>query len=33
VRSPLDVVYSLEIDHWNGAERLRLNILDFDVPR
>ena len=27
--SPLDIVYNLEIDHWGGKERLRLNILDF----
>jgi len=25
----LDIVYNLEIDRWRGAERLRLNILDF----
>jgi single-stranded-DNA-specific exonuclease len=25
----LDIVYNLEIDRWQGAERLRLNILDF----
>ena len=25
----IDVVYNLEIDHWNGHETLRLNILDF----
>ncbi|MFC1987864.1 single-stranded-DNA-specific exonuclease RecJ [Chloroflexota bacterium] len=27
--SPIDIVYNLEIDRWGGAERLRLNILDF----
>ncbi|MFC1940174.1 single-stranded-DNA-specific exonuclease RecJ [Chloroflexota bacterium] len=27
--SPLDMVYSLEVDRWGGQERLRLNILDF----
>ncbi len=27
-RSPLDIVYNLEIDHWGGTEMLRLNILD-----
>ena len=27
--SPLDIVYNLEIDHWGGEARLRLNILDF----
>jgi len=26
--SPLDIIYNLEVDHWNGEERLRLNILD-----
>ncbi len=25
----IDIVYNLEIDRWNGKERLRLNILDF----
>jgi len=25
----LDIVYNLEIDHWGGKERLRLNIVDF----
>lgn len=25
----LDIVYNLEIDHWQGEDRLRLNILDF----
>jgi single-stranded-DNA-specific exonuclease len=25
----LDIVYKLEIDRWNGRERLRLNIQDF----
>ncbi len=29
VASHLDIVYNLEVDHWNGGERLRLNILDF----
>jgi len=29
VSSPIDIVYNLEIDHWGGEERLRLNILDF----
>ncbi len=29
VSSPLDIVYNLEVDHWGGEERLRLNILDF----
>ncbi len=29
VASPLDIVYHLEKDRWNGNERLRLNILDF----
>jgi len=29
VSSPLDIVYNLVADCWNGAERLRLNILDF----
>lgn len=27
--APIDIVYNLEIDRWGGAERLRLNILDF----
>jgi single-stranded-DNA-specific exonuclease len=25
----MDIVYNLEVDRWNGNERLRLNILDF----
>ena len=25
----LDIVFNLEVDRWCGAERLRLNILDF----
>ena len=29
VVTPLDIVYNLEVDHWCGEERLRLNILDF----
>ncbi len=31
--SPLDIVYSIEIDRWRGEERLRLNILDFAPAR
>ncbi len=29
VSSPLDIVYNLEIDHWGGGDKLRLNVLDF----
>jgi single-stranded-DNA-specific exonuclease len=29
VQMPLDVVYNLEQDEWNGETRLRLNIIDF----
>jgi single-stranded-DNA-specific exonuclease len=29
IRSSLDVVYQVEADRWNGADRLRLNLLDF----
>ncbi|MBI2836628.1 MAG: single-stranded-DNA-specific exonuclease RecJ [Chloroflexi bacterium] len=29
VVSPLDVVFSLERDNWNGNGRLRMNVLDF----
>jgi single-stranded-DNA-specific exonuclease len=29
IASPLDIVYNMEIDRWQGEERLRLNILDF----
>jgi len=28
-KSPLDIVYTLEQDEWNGTSRLRLNIKDF----
>ncbi|MEK7354025.1 MAG: single-stranded-DNA-specific exonuclease RecJ [Chloroflexota bacterium] len=31
--SLMDIVYNLEIDHWNGQEKLRLNILDFAPSR
>jgi hypothetical protein len=27
--SSIDIVYNLAVDHWNGQERLRLNIVDF----
>ena len=30
ISSPLDIVYSLEVDSWGGEERLRLNVLDFE---
>ncbi len=26
----IDIVYNLEMDHWNGQSKLRLNILDFE---
>jgi hypothetical protein len=29
VQTPLDIVYNLEQDDWNGETRLRLNIMDF----
>ena len=29
VQLPLDIVYNLEQDDWNGESRLRLNIMDF----
>ncbi|MBI4296857.1 MAG: single-stranded-DNA-specific exonuclease RecJ [Chloroflexi bacterium] len=29
VASPIDIVYNLSVDRWDGQERLRLNILDF----
>lgn len=32
ISETLDIVYNLEIDRWNGAENLRLNILSF-MPR
>lgn len=28
INTPLDIVYNLELDKWNGREALRLNILD-----
>ncbi len=31
--SPLDIVFSLEVDRWGGEETLRLNILDFAPGR
>ncbi|MFH0914239.1 MAG: single-stranded-DNA-specific exonuclease RecJ [Chloroflexota bacterium] len=33
ISSPLDMVYSLELDRWCGEERLRLNVLDFASSR
>jgi single-stranded-DNA-specific exonuclease len=30
VCSPINIVYNLEMDHWNGQSKLRLNILDFE---
>ena len=33
ISSPLDIVYNLEVDHWQGLERLRLNILDFSTSK
>lgn len=32
VVSPLDIVYNLEVDHWGGEARLRLNLIDFASP-
>lgn len=29
MKSPLDIVYQVELDQWNGRSTLRLNILDF----
>ena len=29
----LDIVYNLELDRWNGEEKLRLNLLDFAQSR
>lgn len=29
--SPMDIVYNLELDQWNGRETLRLNILDMSA--
>ena len=28
ITSPLDIVYTIETDHWNGKDTLRLNVLD-----
>jgi len=33
ISSSLDIVYNLEVDHWNGNATLRLNILDFSVTK
>jgi single-stranded-DNA-specific exonuclease len=33
VSPSLDIVYNLEVDRWGGAERLRLNIIDFAPVR
>jgi single-stranded-DNA-specific exonuclease len=26
---PIDIVYNLELDQWNGKSTLRLNLVDF----
>jgi single-stranded-DNA-specific exonuclease len=31
MKSLVDLVYSIELDHWNGSRNLRLNILDFQI--
>jgi len=31
--SHIDIVYNLEMDHWGGQSRLRLNIIDFVASR
>ena len=28
ITSPLDIVYTIEMDRWNGRDTLRLNLLD-----
>jgi len=33
ISNNLDIVYNMEIDRWQGEERLRLNILDFAPAR
>jgi single-stranded-DNA-specific exonuclease len=30
VSNYIDIVYNLELDHWNGQSKLRLNVLDFE---
>ena len=30
ITGKLDIVFNLDIDRWNGEEKLRLNLLDFD---
>jgi hypothetical protein len=32
-KAAIDIVYNLEVDNWNGGERLRLNILDFEASK
>ncbi|MFC1899655.1 single-stranded-DNA-specific exonuclease RecJ [Chloroflexota bacterium] len=29
ITSHMDILYNIEVDNWNGADRLRLNLLDF----
>jgi hypothetical protein len=29
MQKPIDIVYNLDQDDWNGESRLRLNIMDF----
>jgi hypothetical protein len=33
VTPSMDIVYNLEMDNWQGVERLRLNLLDFSPVR
>ncbi len=33
MKSPVDLVYNVELDHWNGSRNLRLNILDFQSSK
>ncbi|OGN87946.1 MAG: single-stranded-DNA-specific exonuclease RecJ [Chloroflexi bacterium RBG_13_46_14] len=30
ISNSIDIVYNLEMDHWNGQSKLRLNVLDFE---
>ena len=30
ISSSIDIVFNLEMDHWNGQSKLRLNVLDFE---
>ena len=33
MKSRIDIVYNIELDHWNGSRNLRLNVIDFQQEK